>query len=74
MTKNERNLIRIIETLCEAVSDTPCGCDCCPYADSKVGEQCEVYDVISSVEHQEYGITWNDIERIAEQLKKGVEE
>lgn len=26
------------------------------------------------VEHQEYGITWNDIERIAEQLKKGVEE
>ena len=26
------------------------------------------------VEHQEYGITWNDIERIAEQLKKGGEE
>ena len=26
------------------------------------------------VEHQEYGMTWSDIERIAEQLKKGGEE
>ena len=49
MSENERDLIEIIETLCDAVSDSPCGCECCPYADTIVDEQCEVYDVISKV-------------------------
>ena len=49
MSENESNLIGIIETLCDAVSDTPCGCECCPYADTIVDEQCEVYDMISKV-------------------------
>lgn len=49
MSENESDLIGIIETLCDAVSDMPCGCDCCPYADTIVDCQCEVYDVISKV-------------------------
>ena len=46
MTDNERELIGIIETLCDAVGDSPCGCDACPYADTKTDDQCEVYDII----------------------------
>lgn len=42
-------LISIIETLCYAVSDSPCGCDACPYVDTMNDEQCEVYDVIAKV-------------------------
>lgn len=49
MTNTERELIGIIEVLCDAISDTPCGCDACPYADSKIDEQCEVYDTIAKV-------------------------
>ena len=45
MTDNERELIGIIETLCDAVGDSPCGCDACPYADTKTDDQCE--DMIS---------------------------
>ena len=40
-------LIGIIETLCYAVSGSPCGCDACPYVDTMNDEQCEVYDVIA---------------------------
>lgn len=47
MTDNERELIGIIETLCDAVGNSPCGCDACPYADTKTDEQCEVYDIIA---------------------------
>lgn len=49
MSKNEEKLIEIIEVLCDAVSDSPCGCDACPYVDSKVDEQCEVYGFIGKV-------------------------
>lgn len=47
MTNNERKLIDIIKTLCDAVGDSPCGCDACPYADTQNDGQCEVYDVIA---------------------------
>lgn len=47
MTNNESELIGIIETLCDAVGDSPCGCDACPYVDTMNNEQCEVYDVIA---------------------------
>jgi hypothetical protein len=40
-------LIGIIETLCDAVSDSPCGCDACPYVDTMNDGQCEVYDAIA---------------------------
>ena len=49
MSENERDLIEIIDTLCDAVCDSPCGCGCCPYVYTIVDEQCEVYDVISKV-------------------------
>ncbi len=47
MTDNEKALIGVIETLCDAVGDSPCGCDACPYVSSE--EQCEVYDLIGKV-------------------------
>jgi len=46
VTDNERELIGIIETLCDTVSDSPCGCDACPYVDTKTDGQCEVYNVV----------------------------
>lgn len=46
MTDNERELIGIIKTLCDKVSDSPCGCDACPYV-ANADEHCEVYDVIA---------------------------
>lgn len=42
-------LIGIIEALCDAVSDSPCGCDACPYGDTMNDGQCEVYDAIAKV-------------------------
>lgn len=47
MTDSKRELICIIETLCDAVGDSPCGCDACPYVDTKVDDQCEVYNIIA---------------------------
>ena len=37
-----KSLDSIVKTLCEAVSDTPCGCDCCPYSETNDEEECEV--------------------------------
>lgn len=50
MTNNESRLIGIIETLCDAVGDSPCGCDACPYVETMKDGQCEVYDIIAIVE------------------------
>jgi hypothetical protein len=49
MTKNEIELVGIVANLCDTVSDTPCGCDACPYVDTMNDGQCEVYDVLAKV-------------------------
>ena len=49
MTNNEKELIGIIDTLCDAVGDSLCGCDACPYAETINDEQCEAYDIIARI-------------------------
>ena len=48
MTKNEEKLISVIQTICDAILDNPCGCDACPY--SEYEEQCEVHNLIEEIE------------------------
>lgn len=51
MKDNIKKIIDIAQTLCDAVGDMPCGCDACPYVDTKKDdEDCEVYQVISELE------------------------
>lgn len=45
MEDSKENLIGIIETLCCTVSDTPCGCEACPY--NSENDECEVEELIS---------------------------
>lgn len=40
-------LADIIENLCDRISDSPCGCDVCPYGDHEEDEGCEVYEIIA---------------------------
>ena len=47
MTKNEEKLISVIQTLCDAILDNPCGCDACPYCEDE--EQCEVQNLIEEI-------------------------
>lgn len=47
MTNNEEKLIGVIKTLCDAISDGPCGCDACPYGEYE--EQCEAYNFIDDI-------------------------
>lgn len=48
MTNNEEKLIGVIDTLCDAILDCPCGCDGCPYGKHE-GEQCEAYNLIGDI-------------------------
>ena len=47
MTKNEEKLISVIQTLCDAIWDNPCGCDACPY--SEYEEQCGAHNLIEDI-------------------------
>ena len=38
---NKLEIIDMLETLCETISCTPSGCDCCPYGGYE-GIKCEV--------------------------------
>ena len=51
MTNNEEKLVEIIEVLCDAVSDTPCGCEACPY--NTQSEECEVGELIEELRGKE---------------------
>lgn len=53
MTNNEIELIKIINVLCDSVSDGPCGCDACPYVHTIQDEQCEVFDFIEKIKKNE---------------------
>lgn len=51
MTKEDFNSIEeIVRTLCEATSDTPCGCDACPYIDQYDEDNgCWVYNELARI-------------------------
>ena len=45
MEDSKENLIEIIRILCDTVSDTPCGCEVCPY--NSDSDECEVEELIN---------------------------
>lgn len=52
MQEKIKELMEATEVLCERLSDSPCGCDACPYGDYE--EQCHVYDVIGEIRKEIY--------------------
>lgn len=51
MNSKIEQLIGMVQGLCDVVSDTTCGCKCCPYNDT-IGEDdnCEVQRLIAEVQ------------------------
>lgn len=46
-----KKAIEMLESLCDVISDMPCGCDCCPYEETMDDETggCEVYETIKKI-------------------------
>lgn len=45
--KNEEKLIRVIQTICDAIFGNPCRCDPCAYGEHE--EQCEAHNLIKDI-------------------------
>lgn len=53
MKDNLKKIIDIVEVLCDAVSDGPCGCDACPYVDTITNdEDCEAISIKAKLEQE----------------------
>lgn len=53
MKDNLKEIINIVEVLCDVVSDSPCGCDACPYVDTKrSSEDCEAISITAELKKE----------------------
>ena len=46
-----KKAIEMLNNFCDVILDMPCGCDCCPYIDTKDEDagRCDVYDTIAKL-------------------------